>query len=265
MKTIRKFTRNSLFVVLMSLSFLLVSCFKDQGVTLSAQFTGKELMAAIYFADGPALEKIPELKRSINISLFINDPNQLNQIRESYGLLLDKLEENEPGTYADFKIRMESGDHILIRETIDQYGIKITSLLKSEYGLDVYNRLVKNQDKFIKIISKYESNPTDQYSAKRLIDNPDFVNEITALSNEIKEGSINGKISSTESATCVWLFAGAVAWVVVAYAVLAWIYFWTGVEVDWDFGGSYAITPGGGLLKDQVVNSIASNIVIING
>jgi len=225
--------------------------------------TGKDLMAAIFFADGPALEKIPELKKSINISLFINDATQLEDIRKAYGLLLDKLEENERGSFSDFKSKIESGDHIVIEETINLYGNKITNLLKSEYGLKVYNQLVQNQKKFVKVISKYESHPSNQYSVKKLVDNPEFIKEFTSVYNEIKEQSLSGKVASTESTTCVWLFAGAVAWVVVVYAVLAWVFFWTGVEVDWDFGASYAINPKGSLLKDQVVNSIAVNLTTV--
>lgn len=260
MKRIRQFSTNPVLLVILCLAILFVSCSKDQLASQVAQYSGKDMMSAVFFADGPVLDKLPELKSAVNISLFITDAGQLEEVRSMYASILDKLEQKEPGAFDEFKRRMHSGDHIVINETIDNYGEKISSILKGELeGVVSFDKIAQNKNKFITIIKKYDSNPKDQYSAKALMENPKFNRELSNLYNDIREESIQGRISTTENASCVFYFAMLVAWVYVWWAVLAWTFFWSGNFIDW-WGGAIERTSGRSLLKDQIINSIAVNL-----
>ncbi|MBX2898012.1 MAG: hypothetical protein KF775_00080 [Cyclobacteriaceae bacterium] len=239
---------------------MFVSCFKEQTTLTTLHFTGKELLSAILFADGPALEIMPEIKNSVNIAMFLGHDDELEQVRELYGSILDKLEEREPGFFENFKNKIESRNHVIIEATIKIYAARVSMVLKNEYA-DSYEfkQVLNNRDRFMEIISRYNSLPSNQYTVKNLLDNSDFTHEISMLLDEISDGSITGKLSASEREACVFFVAGLAAWVVIWWAVLAWTFFWTGTNYDWDFDGNYAIIAEGSLLKDQIINSLATN------
>ncbi len=264
MKRIRRISQNPFVLLLICANFLFVSCAKDQIISETIEYTGKEIMTAIFFADGPVLEKLPEIKNAVDISLFIDDETQLEEIRNINEHILDKFETTNPGAFEDFKLKMESGDHVVIKQTMFDYGLKLSDLVKSELD-EAIEPIVfeQKQTEFIKIIAKYESNPTDQFAAKRLLSNSEFIDEFSGLFDEVREQSINGKVSITENASCVFWFAAMAAWIYIWWAIVAWTFFWVWNELYWgDIFVAIERSTEDSLLKDQIVNSIAINLSV---
>ena len=267
MKTIRKFSKNPVLVVFLISCMLFVSCGKDQVATPNS-FSGKEIMSAVFFADGPVIDVLPEVKNAVDIKLFIEDPSELGEVRNLYGQLLDELDRRNPGAFNDFRAKMRSGDHVVIQETISTYGTKISEIIKTELkNIIDYSKLEKNNTKVIQVIKKYENMPTGQNSVKQLVENEGFKSEIKSIYDDVKEQSLSGRISTTENASCIWFaaavvwFAALAAWVYIWWAVLAWTFFWSWNELYWgDIIWAEARSSNGNLLKDQVINSIAVNL-----
>jgi len=192
MKKVRAFSKHPVIVVIISFSILFVSCGKDKFIA-SPSFTGEEIMSAIFFGDGSAVDFLPEIKNSIDINLFIQDSIQLNEVRTLYGQILNKVEENEPGAFEDFRKKMTSGDHIVIQETILAYGIKMSKIIETELK-DVidYSKLENNKSKVIQIVKKYNLHPADQNTLRLLEEDQGFQTEMQNLFEEVKENSLKG-------------------------------------------------------------------------
>ncbi|MEO0273176.1 MAG: hypothetical protein ABIM30_08850 [candidate division WOR-3 bacterium] len=226
------------------------------------EYSGKEIMRAIYFGDGPVLEQIPEIKSTINLSFFIHNPDEMKQVRGIHDAILNEVEKDEPGTFQDFKRKMESGDHVVIQQTMEIYAQKIIEVSKKlipEFDLvSIHNE----SKKFAEIISKHIDSPHDQMAVKKLAENKEFVKETENLFENIRVQSVSGKISTTESNMCaVGPFAAAAVVVIYIMFVLAWIYYYTWFWTEWDdIFIATEKSDNHSLLKDQIVNSIAVNL-----
>src|SRR5688572_21960033 len=116
MKTIRMIARNPFSIFFMISTVTLFSCGPDAIRAQTNQFTGKELMQAVYFLDGDAMELIEPLKEVKLETIFGTE--KIDKIRIQISSILDQFELKYPGTFQEFKANITSGDHMLIEETI---------------------------------------------------------------------------------------------------------------------------------------------------
>lgn len=72
MKTIRKISKNPLLLISLALVIGFVSCEKDKATEKANKFSGKDLMLATFFGNGPAADLLPEIKESLDLTLFLS-------------------------------------------------------------------------------------------------------------------------------------------------------------------------------------------------
>lgn len=264
MKTIRKISKHPALLLFLSLSIVLFSCGKETLLEPNQmQLSGKDLMRGIYFIDGPAAKFITPM-RELKLEQLFNK-EQITSIRENVDILLDQIEVKHPGTFAQFKKDITSGDHILISISLSKYASLVEEVTMETFKENnLLFASIKNADKPL-------ANLMDSYfpSENRQDLTPRDVKEILTSENFNKDMSqyftdLNNKISQNgrteeQMALIVWFAAVAVVVIYVA-AVLAYAAAYAWEAVDWGEIPSNSRSSRS-LLKDQVINAIAENFV----
>ena len=258
MKTIRKISKSPLLLISLALMIGFVSCEKDRAAEKTNSFNGKDLMLATFFGSGPAADLLPEIKESLDPALFTNDAQEIEMIKRLQNDMLDNLEKGNPGSFDDFKFRMQSGDHIVIENTLTEYVNKLGETIKTSFGAAEIDALETNRNDVAKIISKYDTEPQNAIDAKNLIENPAFRTEINDYLKNLRETASGSRVSSSESELCVGPIAAVVAFVIYAFFILAWMVAFNWTYLKWTPLPRF-IKNARDLRMDQLVNTIAIN------
>lgn len=120
MKTVRNVTQNPLKVLVLCSLLFCFSCGRQNVGTSISQYSGKELMQAIYFMNGDAVNLIEPL-RDFRLDKNFNT-KQVNEINSYVSSFLDSFENENPGSFENFRKQMTSGDHSLIGEAVDAHA-----------------------------------------------------------------------------------------------------------------------------------------------
>lgn len=207
MKKIRKITQNPFFITLLVFSFLFTSCnYSDDSLFTSNdynKFSGKELYKSIFFANGEFAKKIDSYKS--NVTAFNNmTVEQKNEFNKNFSLLVDKIEENNPSFFENFKSNLLSKDHQKVQNAIIEGGKKMYESLEIIYP---------------NIDNLYQKFETDYLSGDILNEEGEIdIEKIEDKKDEYAEILNHNMISSDSevaAAPCSW------AVVCVAYFVLA--------------------------------------------
>lgn len=117
MKDGKSILNYAVVAVLLPLCLILFSFNSNSRTSSNQKFTGKELMAALYFMNGEATNRIDpldqiRLKESLTSDQYLKMTAQVSQF-------LDDYEKANPGSFESFKKMITSGDHALIATAID--------------------------------------------------------------------------------------------------------------------------------------------------
>jgi SdpC family antimicrobial peptide len=259
MKTIRKISKSRLLLISLALMIGFISCEKDRAAEKTNAFNGKELMLATFFGSGPAADLLPEVKQSLDPALFTDDTQEIEMIKRVQNEMLDNLEKGYPGSFDDFRFRMQSGDHIVIENTLTEYVNKLGETIKTSFGATEVGALEANRNDVAKIIAKYDAAPQDVNDAKSLIENPEFRTEINTYLKSVRLAASGSRVSSSESGLCaVGPIAAIATFVIYAFFILAWMVAYNWTYLKWTPLPRF-IKNARDLRMDQLVNTVAVN------
>jgi len=98
---------------------------------------GKALMRGIFFRDGnPDLIPYFQIKRGDIDKDFIDIQNNVFSL----------MEKKEPGLYDDFKVKITSGNHLIIRKALDEYSALLKNSIEEIYGDQLTSGLKRKQN-----------------------------------------------------------------------------------------------------------------------
>jgi hypothetical protein len=266
MKAIRKVARNPVLIFSLSFSLLLFSCGKESLQPNVKDLSGKELMQAIYFFDGKILDNIEPLKDLKLESLFETD--QIAEIRDQIGIILNKTEELHPGTFASFKTEITSGDHLLISESITKNAILVHSVIKEMYsGNEAFTSLINpTKQPLAKVMESHFPGSKDNLTAsdlKKAVKSEEFKKDMANYFKSL-EGKVNGRSNQIEDQMCSIIVGAAVLVVAaIAVAVIYVVVILNAIETANIVHFVWALQRANGnssLMKEQIVNSIADNL-----
>lgn len=210
MKKVRKITQNPFFVILLVFNYLFTSCnysdYSDESLPISNdynKFSGKELYKSIFFASGEFAKNINSYKS--NVTAFNNMAvEQKDEFNNNLNILIDKIEENYPNFFENFKSNLLSKDHQKVQNAIIEGGEKMYESLEIIYP-NIDNLYQKVE---IDYLNGDILNDKGEIDVKKIEDKKDEYDEI------LKYNMISSD-PEVVAAPCSW------AVVCVAYFVLA--------------------------------------------
>lgn len=234
-------------------------------------YSGKELMEAIYFLSGDAASLIAPINDIRLENMFSEE--QIVEIRGHISKLLEGFEKQKPGTFSAFKSKMTSGDHLLIGETITSNAKDLLAYIESNEEVQAYKKaMAKAQKPLATLINTHfpEKNPTiTPQEVKEVINSKEFKEDFSNYFDGL-EKQLGGKASSDapdDGATiiigaAVVIVAAIAVLVIYAVAVLNAVEFANLIDSVWqeeEDGEHSRVAAHSSLLRDQIINSVATN------
>jgi SdpC family antimicrobial peptide len=81
-------------------------------------YTGEELYRGIMLQHGRVAFAIPEIRDNLELGNFISDKGQLKAAMRANDLVVAAVRKEQPQFFDGFKVSMESGDHLRIRQAL---------------------------------------------------------------------------------------------------------------------------------------------------
>ncbi len=257
MKLFRKLGQSLVVQIPLCVALLLLfGCTPEPSLEVAGKFSGRDLMRGIFLADGPVAKLIPEIAQNFDLESFITDPDDLTTIRTLQERLLDDIEAQNPGIFQSFKLGIESGNHLTIQNTLEEYGNLVLQTIM-DLEPELARVLSDNQEFFETVAVEVEDIPLAEQPAK-------VMELLTSQHVGSKLLMEQGGISERGQCLFVVLVVGAVVAVVGAAAVL--LYVVEAAAVLYDIGVSSSDGPAGPLpsgeqknsiFQEQLINSIA--------
>ena len=266
MKTIRKISRNPILLIAVCFNLLLFSCSKEQ-VIAEKELSGKDIIKGILFLDGPVIDYITPISE-LKLELLVDSEENLEKVRKGIDLLLDRIEEKNPDTFDAFKLDMTSGDHIVVNSTLSKYTSIVSESAKDFFDEEDFHSAENIEKPLIELMDSHfpteirdELSPND---VKKIISSDEFNSSVSKYFDSL-EDKMQQTSGRAEEQLCLIIFAAAVLAfaslaVVVVYAVAVFTYWYLYAWSDVDWGGIPFMAKQS-LLREQIVNSIATNIV----
>lgn len=191
----------------------------------SLRHSGEDLFRGIFLASGYVAEALPEI-RDYQASRFIQNQEQLAEIKRKQDLVVAEVARLAPGFFYDLEQTVSGKNPVLIRTKLEQ-GVALLQTALS--------RLEMTPD------------PAKQQEAVQRIQE-----RMTDNSPEALKVAINEEMESAFMAPCVVLILPPVLWQCIVAMCYVVVMYYVGVE---SFGADQT-----NLLKDQLVASIATNL-----
>ena len=120
--------------IIIGILILMTGCNYDSLQELpDDKIDGKELFSSLYFLNGKAVEKVPQLLEMRNdlekYQEFSKHKNRIDSINE---ILVDRITTLDPNFYEEFLLEMQSGEHLNVQ---DAYHDGIEMLAKAYYDM----------------------------------------------------------------------------------------------------------------------------------
>lgn len=229
----------------LSASMLFYSCHSVESEPTHS-FSGEELFTGIFFGQGEVLDYIPQLKERQELNKFLKTDEEMVYYKEMQMNIISMLKAKDPQFFKEFKINIESGNHVKITAAIRNATEGVINAVNHQYGLKAEQ---------LASISKELDDKTD---IKRIILQEGSVDEKSYEPelNSILVGYLDTNVSDTPSGdrgTCVvGPIAIAIAAVLVAVITIAAVFV--------DVYPSESSSRSSSLLSEQVIQSIATNL-----
>jgi len=207
---------------------------------VNKNFSGEELFNGIFFGQGEVASIIPEINNQAKMIDVLN-PEDLSRVQQIRLSLTNKLKEQNPNFFTDFKNAMQSGQHLKIEKMLKQ-----TSEMLIQGILDLSNvKTSLTPDRLISQIGKTIN--LDEIKANKGKFDQDKLSE--QLNKMQLFDSNSGR---AQKADCVAVVVVLVLAVVAAAVAIVFIFWVAAVEAI-----------GDQLLKQQmIVNSISVSLAI---
>lgn len=261
----RKFIARSPWLIFTVLaSFLWASCSTTndvQNIDLE-NFSSEDYVRGIFFAQGQVAELIPEIAGNYDLDFFVNDPDAKALLLELQEGIIQQLVDD--GSLVGLKEKLESGNHFIIAEALQDIGNDMHGLLE-ENQADMMAAITANSEELFEVIGrKFDFSTVTQEEMDLALKDREFMLEVS----NAMAGNSAGREEIVDEQECiagaavaaVAAIVGAVAYVLFVLEAVA---FWTDVGVDWGDGpavGIDAFAARKDLLKEQMVNSIAERL-----
>jgi SdpC family antimicrobial peptide len=121
----------------------LMGCGTTSTTVQGRTFTGQEIFVGLFFGEGEVGGKLPELWEGESLSSKAATPAEARDLEAFEARIVADLERSEPGFLDRFGTAMQSGDHVLIAETLNKDRDLIFKAIEQTSGasnsLDVQN------------------------------------------------------------------------------------------------------------------------------
>lgn len=260
------YIRNSPFIsrwLSFGLVILIVVTSCSPETVKSSSFSGKDYVNGIFFGSGPVAALVPEISSKFNLDSYVKSDEERTQIRLIREQLLAVL---EPSFLESFKRDMESGNHIVIQQSLKNAALKIKDAMFSENGPLSALKLNANQKNDLIAMTGKEFRK--QFFSTREIKSQSEIFKGNEIIAPIKKEELSASLQSQQAcivATVVFAVTAVVA-VVGAVAVLLYVVEAEALAVDVCVTVDDAVVSGSqringnSLFQEQIVNSIAINL-----
>jgi hypothetical protein len=105
---------------------------------LAPAYSGETLFRGLFFVDGPAAEKIPELQRA-KVAYGLNNLNEKQRmaVRNLEDSLISRFKQADPGFFKRFQGEIQSGDHRRVQAMLQEASrMIITIIYQNNKGLE---------------------------------------------------------------------------------------------------------------------------------
>lgn len=207
--------------------------------------SGEDFFNGIYFSQGKVAEMIPEIKNSLKAEDLVESARELSELKKIQSDIIQQIKLDNPSFFTNFKIGIQSGNHIKIESTLKGASKVLFNALMKVVGIEKNEgeKYVKSAMKGIDF-SELKNGKPDREKLKEKV-------KFMALEKMNTDAS-GAKVGA---GTCVAL-ALAVAVAIAAVAVLVW------VVAAFDFWPSTDSIDNSQLKKEQMINSIATNLAL---
>ncbi len=183
-------------------------------------YSGKEIFKSVFFGMGEFGNKIDLLKDNTTLASNL-DASKKSEVNSKINILLESIEKNNSNFFNDFKIKIASGNHILIEKGLQEGSVEIK----------------KNIDIFFPNLSKQISAIENDMAKRNL--KFESIEDMNQYVDNIQNGNLNNdllnqnmitsdEISDEAAASMVWAVAAAVYFAVAVHntiGVTALIYY----------------------------------------
>jgi len=152
------------FVALISVSAFLFSFKKaTPNNKLVAGYNSKDLFVGIFFGKGQIAELLPETQHIFGAvqKPSLNNSPQMSFVQQ---VIVNDIEKRHPGMLAMFKSKIESGNRLVIQQTLSETSIEIAEILTQNpeiIALKKRNLLSKSNGQNSDVIYQVNSTMTD--------------------------------------------------------------------------------------------------------
>ncbi len=133
MKVYRCFT-------LLLLVFVLTNCSEQEQlkpIALQRVYSGEELFKGIMFLENDMLDHLPETKKMFpNFNQLINAQQDKKVFAEMKSIIIEKIKQENPGFFNKFQENIQSGNHFLVTQALNDGAKALVNALKSEYAYE---------------------------------------------------------------------------------------------------------------------------------
>jgi SdpC family antimicrobial peptide len=237
-------TKFFVYTWLLSLS-VLTACNKTSVETVSVKaLSGEELFTAIFFGVGEVAEQLTvHTERTEMIKGLSEDQKQ--QMRSNISDIVWQITNDDPAFFETFKGKITSGDHLLVKRTIQETGVLVFEKMKV-----IYPELNKLTEKLSQDVDNKSIMTDGQVDPAKVKGKMDEYKEI------MENNMLAGQRACSFALICVAYFVIAVhntAAITVAVAVAAVAAVTMAVTV-----GYASVTGEGGLEFEMMVNEVTN-------
>ncbi|MBF4472905.1 hypothetical protein [Flavobacterium sp. HJJ] len=215
MKKIRNYCVKYHICTLISVSFLLFSCSKDEIYSdknsvikkddLKTSFSDEEVFKGVMFLEGPVADKMEDFK-DLNFRTFVTEKSQIQGIVNFQNEIIAKLKSSDPNYLSTFRKNIGSGDYYVVKSTISKASSKI-----SNTAFELAN---VSKGEISEVAKKFTASLKSKYHIDENSSKEDMIKAIKGMQSE-KQSSRYVVPKYVYKWAAVWLAAAAVLIIVI--------------------------------------------------
>ncbi|MFP4091602.1 MAG: hypothetical protein ACLFT3_14945 [Cyclobacteriaceae bacterium] len=104
----------------------------------SINMSDKQFFRGLMFLEQDFLARLPETKKMApNIEKFFTKPEEVEVYEGIKNVIVNRIESDEPHFFKDFRLKIQSGDHLLIEEAFITANKAVVKALDREYDIEL--------------------------------------------------------------------------------------------------------------------------------
>ncbi|WP_018675840.1 hypothetical protein [Riemerella columbina] len=144
MKFYRELTKNRVFISLLTIVFILVSCNRDSDdINNRFDFTGEEIFKGIFFQEGKFVDRVQSLS-DISRDAIVLSPEMEKDKQLLINDVIQNINNKNPYFFENFKKDIKSGNYIKIENAINHGSDELLKslLISKKYGNSIREALI---------------------------------------------------------------------------------------------------------------------------